>query len=101
MLEKDVEGYLRREVEAMGGLCLKFISPGNAGVPDRIIILPGGRVWFAEIKTTGGRVRPLQRWWQRRLQKVGIRSLIIKNRVEAEVFITLLREAEGGDHHDL
>lgn len=97
MLEKDVEGYLRREIEKMGGLCLKFTSPGNAGVPDRIIILPGGRVWFAEIKTTGGRVRPLQKWWQKRLQKVGIRSLVIHNRVEAEVFITLLRETEGGD----
>ena len=96
MLEKDVEGYLRREIEKMGGLCLKFTSPGNAGVPDRIIILPGGRVWFAEIKTTGGRVRPLQKWWQKRLQKVGIRSLVIHNRVEAEVFITLLREAPDG-----
>ena len=97
MLEKDIERYIRQEIEAMGGLCLKFISPGNAGAPDRIIMLPGGRVWFAEIKTTGGRVRPLQRWWQKRLQKVGIRSLVIHNRVEAEVFITLLRDAEGAD----
>jgi hypothetical protein len=96
MQEKEVEKYLRREVESMGGMCLKFISPGNAGVPDRIVLLPGGRVWFIEIKTDKGRVRPLQRWWQRRLRDVGIPSLIIKGRTEAEVFITLLREG-GGD----
>ena len=97
MLEKDIERYLKREIEAMGGLCLKFISPGNAGVPDRLILLPGGRVWLVELKTEAGRVRPLQRWWQKRLQKVGVPSLVIKSRVEAEVYITLLREAEGGD----
>ena len=92
MQEKEVEKYLRDQIEKMGGMCLKFISPGNAGVPDRIVLLPGGRVWFIEIKTDKGRVRPLQRWWQRRLRDVGIPSRIIKGRTEAEVFITLVKE---------
>ena len=91
-MEKDVERYLRSEIEKLGGLCLKFVSPGNAGVPDRLVILPGGRVWFVEVKTDGGRVRPLQRWWQKKLRAVGIPSLIIKGMVDAQVFITLLQE---------
>ena len=95
-MEKDIEKYLKNQIDDMGGLCLKFISPGNAGVPDRIVILPGGRVWFVELKAEGGRVRPLQIWWQKRLWAVGIPSLIIKNKVEAQVFITLLRDVEAG-----
>jgi hypothetical protein len=95
-MEKDIEKYLKNQIDDMGGLCLKFISPGNAGVPDRIVILPGGRVWFVELKAEGGRVRPLQRWWQKRLQAVGIPSLVIKSKVEAQVFITLLRDVEAG-----
>lgn len=94
-MEKYIERYLRKEIEKLGGLCLKFVSPGNAGVPDRLVILPGGRVWFVEVKTDGGRVRPLQRWWQKKLRAVGIPSLIIKGMVDAQVFITLLQE--GGD----
>ena len=100
MIEKDVEKYLRDQIEKMGGMCLKFVSPGNAGVPDRLVLLPGGRVWFVEVKQDGGRVRPLQRWWQKKLRAVGIPSLIIKGKTEAEVFITMVKE-EGGDHHDL
>lgn len=92
MQEKEVEKYLRDQIEKMGGMCLKFISPGDAGVPDRIVLLPGGRVWFIEIKTDKGRVRPLQRWWQKKLRAVGIPSLIIKGMTEAKVFITLVRE---------
>ena len=50
MLEKELEDKLVQKVKALGGRAYKFISPGNAGVPDRLIALPGGKVGFAEMK---------------------------------------------------
>ena len=61
MLERDIEKKLTRLVKGLGGLCYKFISPGNDGVPDRIIITPKGAVWFVELKTETGRLSPRQR----------------------------------------
>lgn len=49
MRERDIEGHFVAQIEAAGGLAYKFVSPGAAGVPDRIAIL-GGRVWFVEVK---------------------------------------------------
>jgi len=50
MREGSVEAAVRREVRALGGVCWKWVSPGRAGVPDRICIFPGGRVVFVELK---------------------------------------------------
>lgn len=58
-IEKDVEGFLKRKVTARGGLCMKFVSPGLSGVPDRIMVL-NGQIVFVEMKKPGGRPRPLQ-----------------------------------------
>ncbi|MGC5220863.1 VRR-NUC domain-containing protein, partial [Escherichia coli] len=44
--EKDIENYLRDQVKKIGGIAYKFESPGNAGVPDRLVLLPGGQVHF-------------------------------------------------------
>lgn len=60
MLEKTIEGKLRDRVRELGGLCLKFESPGYTGVPDRLILLPGGKVMFAETKQPGKTERPRQ-----------------------------------------
>ena len=71
-LEKEIERKLRLEVEKRGGRCLKWVCPGWAGVPDRIILLPGGRVMFAEIKRPrGGVVSDLQAFWRRKLEGLG------------------------------
>ena len=50
ILEKDVEAYLVRQVKKLGGRCLKWSSMNNVGVPDRVVILPGGVIWFIEVK---------------------------------------------------
>lgn len=50
MLEKELENKLVKKVKSLGGRAYKFVSPGNAGVPDRLVVLPGGRVGFAEMK---------------------------------------------------
>ncbi|MCC8043896.1 MAG: VRR-NUC domain-containing protein [Clostridiales bacterium] len=71
MLEKEIERKLRKRVTAMGGLCVKFESPGNAGVPDRLILLPGGIMAFVELKAPGKHERPLQRHVQDKLRELG------------------------------
>lgn len=72
-LEKEIEQKLKRVVEErLGGLCLKWVCPGWSGVPDRILLFPGGRVYFVELKRPkGGKVGALQKWWQRRLGGLG------------------------------
>lgn len=61
MLEKAIEQKLREGIKGIGGLCLKWESPGYTGVPDRMILLPGGRIAFVELKAPGKKERPRQR----------------------------------------
>lgn len=80
-LERDVERALVGMVKRHGGLCLKWVCPGFGGVPDRIILLPGGRVLFAELKRPkGGEVRELQKWWHRKLRDLGFQCWVIYSR---------------------
>lgn len=60
MREKTTEQKLVQAVKAMGGIAPKFTSPGFDGVPDRIVLLPGGRIGFVEVKAMGCKLRPLQ-----------------------------------------
>lgn len=69
--EKTTEAYLRSEIKKLGGMAYKFVSPGNAGVPDRMICLPGGRVLFAELKSEGGKSTPKQIQQQNKLRALG------------------------------
>lgn len=71
MLEKEIERFLVDRIKALGGLCLKFESPGYTGVPDRMILLPGGCVSFVELKQPGKRERPRQVIVQKRLRELG------------------------------
>ena len=71
MQEKTIENYLVRQVLAKGGWAIKLTSPNAAVLPDRLILLPGGAVIFAELKRPGGKVRPLQKSTHRRLRELG------------------------------
>lgn len=77
MNEKLLERKLTKAAKMMGGLSLKFISPGLDGVPDRIILLPGGHIGFAEIKTTGMKPRPIQMRRKRQLEALGFPVFIL------------------------
>ena len=80
-LERDIERALVGMVKRHGGLCLKWVCPGWSGVPDRIILLPGGRVLFAETKRPkGGEVRKLQDWWSRQLKRLGFTVWVVWNK---------------------
>lgn len=58
-LERDAERLLVRGVKKLGGLCYKFTSPGNSGVPDRVVVI-NGSVFFVELKKPDGKLTPLQ-----------------------------------------
>ena len=73
MLEKEIERRLREEVKAMGGWCLKLVCPGFTGMPDRLVLLPGGVIGFVELKRPGQRERQRQQFVQARLRKMGFR----------------------------
>lgn len=72
-LEKSIENVLRKAVEAEGGLCLKWVCPGHRGVPDRMILFPGGIIAFVELKRPGAKVKAggLQEWWREKIQSFG------------------------------
>ena len=75
--EKDIERRLVAEIRKNGGLCLKFISPGWSGAPDRICLWPDGEVVFVELKRPGGKVRPLQERRAEQLHKLGFEVLVV------------------------
>lgn len=70
-MEKTVETYLRRRVKEAGGLALKLVCPGWIGVPDRLILMPGGRAHFAETKDLGKKPRPRQKYVHGVLRRLG------------------------------
>lgn len=77
-LERDIEQKLRKMVERHGGKCLKWVCPSWSGVPDRIILLPGGRVIFAETKRPkGGRIAPMQWKWKEWLEGLDFVHLFV------------------------
>lgn len=81
--ERDIESSLRKSVERMGGKFMKFTSPGNDGVPDRIAVLPGGRVWFVELKREGEKPTAIQKWQMEQLRKLGCNVALITGKQEA------------------
>ena len=77
MSEHEIEQKLVKAVKAMGGITPKFASPGYAGMPDRIILLPGGKTAFVEVKAMGRKPRPLQRKRHETLRKLGFKVFVL------------------------
>ena len=69
--ENDTEAFLCAEVKRLGGKAYKFISPGNAGVPDRLVVLPENCVFFVELKSEGRKSTGLQRKKHAELRAMG------------------------------
>lgn len=93
MLEKEVEKFLVREVKKLGGISFKFISPGNAGVPDRIVILPNGRVVFAELKTDKGKLTKLQEVQIKKISDLGADARVLRGIEGVKEFINEIQSA--------
>lgn len=92
MRERDVEKALVRAVQARGGICPKWVSPGLDGVPDRIVILPNGKLAFVELKAPGERPRALQIARMRQIEALGQRCFVVDG---VELIEPVLTEIEG------
>lgn len=94
-LEYNVEHYLCEKLNEKGCLTFKFVSPGRKGVPDRIVLTKKGVVYFIETKRpVGGRVSPLQKYWQKMIEiRHGKYALVINKKEVLE----LIAEMEKND----
>ena len=89
MLENEVEKYLCKKVkEELHGWALKFVSPGQNGVPDRIVLIPMGRIYFVETKAPGKKLRKLQEWVCGVIKGLGFVVLRIDTKPKVDVFIS-------------
>ena len=87
LLERDIERYLVRRAIEHGGKAYKWVSPGHVGVTDRIVLLPGGRVWFVELKTATGRLSPLQKVFAADLHRMGMNYIVIRSKGEVDQWL--------------
>lgn len=88
--EEQIETYLSKKVKSVGGLSLKWSSPGRSGVPDRILIFPEGDIHFVELKAEGkrGNLSTLQRSFIKKLECMGCKVHVIASYEEVEAFIS-------------
>ena len=96
-LEKDIEKKLREMIEEHGGKCVKWVCPGWVGVPDRLVLLPGGRIHFVETKRPkGGRYSAMQDKWRDWLHALGFSYWRIKDSEQLATFkLVILDELSG------
>lgn len=87
MREKTLEHKFRMKVKGAGGLALKFVSPGFDGMPDRLVLLPGGKAAFVEVKAPGQKPRPLQLSRHRLLHSLGFRVYTLDDEEKIEVIL--------------
>jgi len=85
-LERDIERHLVRRAREHGGVAYKWVSPGHVGVADRIVLLPGGVVWFVELKTARGRLSPWQKLFAADMRRMGMNYIVIRSKEEVNAY---------------
>ena len=90
MLEREIEAYLIKQVEGRGGKAYKFVSPAHRGVADRIVVLPGGAVWFVEVKTDTGRLSPLQEIFRREINRLSGNYVCVYGKGDVDQWMKVL-----------
>lgn len=95
MLEKELERGFAKAVKRMGGIALKFTSPGFDGMPDRLILLPGGKMAFVEVKAPGEVPRPLQKARHKLLGRLGFRVYVLDRKEDIPKIIKEVMENEA------
>lgn len=91
--ERDIENYLVRQIDKIGGKAYKFSSPGNKAVPDRICILPFGKTIFVECKAPGKVPTPLQHKIHKYMRELGHTVLVIDSKELVSLFIESIKAA--------
>lgn len=87
MLEREIEHKLCKKIKNLEGMCLKFISPSMSGVPDRLVILPDGKIIFVELKTEVGKLSKIQEHTIREMKKRGADVRVLYGSKDVEDFI--------------
>lgn len=90
--EKDIEKYLVNKAKACGGYALKWVCPSWTGVPDRIVVLPGGKIGFIETKSPGKPLRPQQERWLERLKSLGFLAYKADSKEAVDGFLKEINE---------
>ena len=90
MKESAFERKLVDGVKQKGGRAYKFVSPGTPGVPDRIVVMPGGRIIFVELKTTFGKLSAAQKSIQAKLRQLGTEVYTLYGVIDVEGFLDAL-----------
>ena len=93
MLEKELEKKFSGRVKAAGGKAYKFVSPGNDGVPDRLVVLPGGRVGFVELKQRGRKPTALQQKRLQELRDLGCYAVVLDDLADTDTVLEQIWEA--------
>lgn len=87
MLESRIEKRLKYKIERLGGKAIKFVSPGMSGVPDRIVMLPGGRLYFVELKAPGKKMMAIQEYRAREFEKLGFTVKCLDTTEKVDSFV--------------
>lgn len=95
MRESELEKRFSDMVGRAGGKAYKFVSPGNDGVPDRLVILPGGRTGFVELKRKGGKPRKLQQFRMAELERLGCLTAVVDDPESAARAIRAIAAQDG------
>lgn len=88
--EKTLEARLAREVALRGGMALKYTSQYHRGIPDRIVLLKGGKTVFVEMKSTGERPTLLQTHAMNRLESMGYECRVIDSTEALTAFLKVI-----------
>ena len=91
--EKDIERFLIKAAKELGGLAIKTNATNHKGLPDRLILLPGGKVGFLEIKTTGNKPTKLQSFWLSVLTGLGFSATWADSKKQVTQFLDTLKNA--------
>jgi hypothetical protein len=96
--EREVEGYLTGQLKSKLGLaCMKFLPDNRNGMPDRLILLPGCKVLWVELKTVGGTLSPIQKLRHEELRRLGHRVVVVWDKLQADELVEeLSRELKSG-----
>lgn len=93
--ESEIENTLVEGVVKLGGQCLKWVSPGRAGVPDRVVLMPCGRVHFVELKSLSGRVSAVQQHFIEKANALGHHIHVLKGQRSVLSFLSHLEKLKA------